>query len=137
MSSSISESLSSNRILVVEDNPVNLKLACVVLEAAGYTVLKAADADCALDVLTEAVPDLILMDLALPGTDGLTLTRYLKDNHDTKGICIVALTAFAMKGDEKKALDAGCDGYITKPIDTRKLPGQIADLLRQIAAQNP
>jgi CheY-like chemotaxis protein len=117
-------------ILIVDDHPVNLKLASGVLEFEGYRVLKAADAEEAQTVLAKTRPDLILMDLALPGMDGLRLTRQLKADPATQAIRIVALTAFAMKGDEQKALAAGCDGYLTKPIDTRKLPGQVAGWLR-------
>jgi CheY-like chemotaxis protein len=80
------------------------------------------------------VPDLILMDIALPGMDGLTLTRKLKDDKRLKHIPVIALTAFAMKGDEQKACEAGCNGYITKPIDTRKLPQLVAELLRKSKA---
>jgi CheY-like chemotaxis protein len=87
------------------------------------------DAEEAQVVLTAILPDLILMDIALPGMDGLTLTRLLKADERTRHIRVVALTAFAMKGDEQKALDAGCDGYITKPIDTRALPGEVAGIL--------
>jgi len=116
-------------ILVVDDNPTNLKLAVDVLECAGYTLHRAVDAEQALLVLQHARPDLILMDIALPGMDGLTLTRKLKSEPATKDIRIIALTAFAMKGDEQKAREAGCDGYITKPIDTRLLPVQVAGWL--------
>jgi CheY-like chemotaxis protein len=123
-----------SKILVVDDNATNLKLASDVLESEGYQILKAADAEEALVVLKESLPDLILMDIALPGMDGLTLTRKLKAAEETKAVCIVALTAFAMKGDEQKARDAGCDGYITKPIDTRRLPQQVSEFLRLNAA---
>lgn len=116
-------------ILVVDDNPTNLKLVSDVLEFEGYDILKAVDAEEAQVVLAATLPDLILMDIALPGMDGLTLTRKLKAEERTRGIRIVALTAFAMKGDDQKAFDAGCDGYITKPIDTRKLPDQVAGYL--------
>lgn len=119
-----------NRILVVDDNPTNLKLACDVLECAEFDVLRAEDAEQALLAIQQTPPDLILMDLALPGMDGLTLTRRLKSARETRHICIIALTAFAMKGDDQKAFEAGCDGYITKPIDTRNLPLQIAEVLR-------
>jgi CheY-like chemotaxis protein len=119
------------RILIVDDNPTNLKLACDVLECEGYAVEKAGDAERAQEILESTIPDLIMMDIALPGMDGLTLTRKLKADERTKHICIVALTAFAMKGDEQKALDAGCDGYITKPIDTRRMPGQVAGFLER------
>ena len=117
------------KILVVEDNPINLKLVSDLLEFEGHEMLRAVNAEEAQAVLAGILPDLILMDIALPGMDGLTLTRQLKADERTRGIRIVALTAFAMKGDEQKALDAGCDGYITKPIDTREFPGRVAALL--------
>jgi CheY-like chemotaxis protein len=120
----------SKRIFIVDDNPVNLKLASSVLEMEGYVVETAVDAEQAQELLKRATHDLILMDIALPGMDGLTLTRKLKEDERLKHIPVVAMTAFAMKGDEQKAFDAGCAGYITKPIDTRKLPGQIAAFLR-------
>lgn len=123
--------MSAGRILVVDDNPTNLKLASDVLDCAGFEVWKAADAEEALVVIQQQKPDLILMDIALPGMDGLTLTRQLKADASTRDIRIVALTAFAMKGDDEKAFAAGCDGYIPKPIDTRKLPSQVADLLQR------
>ncbi|HEV8595607.1 MAG TPA: response regulator [Thermoplasmata archaeon] len=113
------------RILVVDDNPTNLKLACILLRGAGYEVSAASDAEQALDVLDVASPDLILMDIELPGMDGLTLTKKLKSAPQTRHIRIVAMTAFAMKGDDQKAIEAGCDGYITKPIDTRKFTDQV------------
>jgi CheY-like chemotaxis protein len=121
----------SANILVVDDNPTNLKLVSEVLEFDGYDILKAVDAEAAQVILAATLPDLILMDIALPGMDGLTLTRTLKAAERTRGIRIVALTAFAMKGDDQKAFDAGCDGYITKPIDTRTLPDQVAGFLAQ------
>jgi CheY-like chemotaxis protein len=119
------------RILVVDDHPINLKLACDVLESAGYTVERASDATEALEVVRCVPLDLILMDVALPGMDGLTLTRKLKADPATQHLIIVALTAFAMKGDDRKAMEAGCDGYIAKPIDTRKLPEQVAQALQR------
>lgn len=122
-------------IFVVDDNPINLKLACDVLEFEGYTVGKAADAEEAQEILQNMTPDLILMDIALPGMDGLTLTRKLKEDERLRSVPIVALTAFAMKGDDRKALEAGCDGYITKPIDTRRLPQQVEEFLRKAAAE--
>ena len=109
-------------ILIVEDNPVNLKLARNVLEIEGYRVDAAIDAQKALEYLERASPDLILMDIALPGMDGLSLTRKLKADPRWCRIPVIALTAFAMLTDEKQALEAGCDGYLTKPIDTRQLP---------------
>ena len=117
-------------ILIVDDNPTNLKLACDVLQFEGYKVIKAEDAECARELLTQHLPALILMDIALPGMDGLSLTRLLKADERTCRIPIIALTAFAMKGDEQKARDAGCDGYITKPIDIRSLPLQVEQALK-------
>ena len=108
-------------ILIVDDTPVNLKLTRILLVNEGYKVLTAASAEEALELLRSYRPDLILADIQLPGMDGLEMTRRIKGDQRTQGITVVALTAFAMKGDEQKALDAGCDGYITKPIDTRAL----------------
>jgi CheY-like chemotaxis protein len=122
--------MSNERILVVDDNPTNLKLVSDLLKWSGYQISNAMDAEHALEVIQQTTPDLILMDIGLPGMDGLTLTRKLKAGDATKHIRIIALTAFAMKGDEQKALDAGCDGYISKPIDTRNMPDQVARCLR-------
>jgi CheY-like chemotaxis protein len=124
----------SSKILIVDDNPTNLKLITRLLEREGHKILQAVDAEEAQVILADTLPELILMDIALPGMDGLTLVGKLKADERTRHICIVALTAFAMKGDDQKAFDAGCDGYITKPIDTRKLPEQVAELL---AKQRP
>ena len=121
--------MSAASILVVDDNPTNLKLVSDVLECEGYEILKAVDAEEAQAILAERVPDLLLLDLALPGMDGLTLTRKLRSEERTRLLPIVALTAFAMKGDEEKARAAGCDGYITKPIDTRMLSTSITAYL--------
>ncbi|MBI4379659.1 MAG: response regulator [candidate division NC10 bacterium] len=123
-------------ILVVDDNPTNLKLVADVLEFEGHTVMEAVDAEDALERIRQSMPDLILMDIALPGMDGLTLTRRLKSDPATRRIHIVALTAFAMKGDDQKALVAGCDGYITKPIDTRRLPAQVAQIIQRMQEQS-
>lgn len=117
---------SKGRILVVDDNAVNLKLARVALELSGFEVRTAADAAEAEAAVAADRPDLILMDIQLPGVDGLTLTRRFKADARTRGIVIIALTAYAMKGDEQKAREAGCDGYVTKPIDTRALPVMVA-----------
>jgi len=114
------------RILIVDDHPINLKLAADVLSLAGYGVSTAANAEQALTVLREVRPDAILMDIAMPGMDGLALTRLLRTDIRLAGVPIIALTASAMKGDDTKAIEAGCDGYITKPIDTRTLPEQVA-----------
>lgn len=116
-------------ILIVDDNPLNLKVIRVLLATEGYDVRTASDAEEALAVLQTFRPRLILMDLQLPGVDGLELTRRLKGDPATQDLTIVALTAYAMMGDEQKALDAGCDGYIPKPIDTRTLPSVVATYL--------
>ncbi len=116
-------------ILIVDDTPVNLKLTRILLVNEGYTVLTAASAEEALELLRSFHPRLILADIQLPGIDGLEMTRRIKKDERTRDIAVVALTAFAMKGDEQKAIDAGCDGYITKPIDTRTLGGRIRQLL--------
>lgn len=124
------------QILIVDDNHANMKLLSELLEFEDYRVLKAMDAEEALVVLATDLPDLILMDIALPGMDGLTLTRKLKADARTAHIKIAALTAFAMKGDDQKARDAGCDDYITKPIDTRTFPAHVAALLAPPPAQS-
>ena len=118
-------------ILIVDDNPLNLKLASDLLRLEGYRVLPCGNADAALDALSRHdLPDLILMDIALPGMDGLALTRHLRAQPRFADLPIVAMTAFAMKGDAQKALDAGCSGYVTKPIDTRLLPSQVIGFLQ-------
>lgn len=117
------------RILVVEDNPVNLELVRDILEAHGHEVLEASNATDGLALLSGELPDLILMDIQLPGMDGLTATRQIKADARLQGIPVVALTAHAMKGDEERALAAGCDGYVSKPIDTRALPQMVAGFL--------
>ncbi|MFQ5848410.1 MAG: response regulator [Candidatus Methylomirabilales bacterium] len=116
-------------ILVVEDNPMNLELARDVLEARGYRVRGTASAAEALDVLKDTLPDLILMDVQLPGLDGLELTRTLKQDPRTRDIIVLALTAHAMKGDRERILRAGCSGYIAKPIDIQVLCREVARYL--------
>jgi two-component system, cell cycle response regulator DivK len=113
-------------ILIVDDNPANLKLARVVLTNAGFEVRTAVDAEAALVALASFHPRLILMDLQLPGMDGFELTRRLKADHARSGIVVVAMTAYAMMGDEAKALEAGCDGYLAKPINTRTFASVVA-----------
>lgn len=117
-------------ILIVDDNVTNLKLARVLLNAAGYEVHTASDAEQALELLAGFLPNLILMDIQLPGMDGHALTRHLKADARTCAITIVALTAYAMKGDEEKALASGCSGYISKPIDTHRFGAEVARYLR-------
>jgi CheY-like chemotaxis protein len=129
--------MNSPRILVVDDNSTNLKLVSDVLEFDGYRILQAMDAEAAQEIIRDTPPDLILMDIALPGMDGLTLTRKLKADSATCHIIVVALTAFAMKTDDARARDAGCDGYIAKPIDTRALSGTVAAYLHGGAGGTP
>jgi CheY-like chemotaxis protein len=116
-------------ILIVDDNPMNMKLVRILLTTEGYEVRTAVDADEALNVLKEFHPRVILMDIQLPGIDGLELTRRLKSDPSTQDITILALTAYVMKGDKEKILAAGCDGYIPKPIDTRTLAQLVAEYL--------
>lgn len=119
------------RILVVDDNLVNLKLAACVLENEGFEVQKAVSAELAIQEIESKLPDRILMDVALPGMDGLSLTRKLKAERSTRHVVVVAVTAFAMKGDEERTLAAGCDGYISKPIDTRTFADQVRSMLEK------
>ena len=116
-------------ILIVDDNEVNLKLADVVLRSAGYRVVGAPDAEAALEALSKIHPALMLVDIQLPGMDGLELAQRVKADEATRDIVLVALTAFAMHGDEERIRNAGCDGYISKPIDTRALPHRLREYL--------
>ena len=117
-------------ILVVEDNPANQLLVGAMLQGGGYEVRFASSAPEALTSIELVHPDLILMDISLPGQDGLSLTRQLKSDPANASMLIVALTAHAMVGDRKLSLDAGCIGHITKPFDTKALRVQIAGFLQ-------
>jgi two-component system cell cycle response regulator DivK len=117
-------------ILYVEDNADNRLLIKRILNSEGYFVLEADSAAQALQVLQGQTPDLILMDINMPDIDGYTLTAQLKDRPELKQIPIIAMTANALKGDRERSLQAGCDGYIEKPIDVDQLTGQIAGFLR-------
>jgi two-component system cell cycle response regulator DivK len=125
--------MAGEAILVVDDNPTNMKLVTFLLEKRGYVLRTAANAFEALALLATFPARLILMDLEMPGMDGLELTRRLKADPATRAVIIVALTAYAMKGDEEKAREAGCDGYLTKPVDTRALPDAVAAFLESSA----
>jgi two-component system cell cycle response regulator DivK len=116
------------RILIVEDNPDNMLLTEMLLQSAGLTVLSAIDAEAGLTLARDERPDLILMDVQLPGMDGLEATALLKQDDATRAIPVVALTALAMKGDEERIRAAGCDGYIAKPMG-------LQEFLTTIAAQ--
>ena len=124
-------------VLVVDDNAMNLKLVRFLLTKRGYRVRTASSADEALVALEAEAPALILMDLQLPGMDGLELTARLRERPALAQVPIVAVTASAMRGDEERALAAGCDGYVAKPIDTHTFPGIIAAHLARRAPQVP
>lgn len=113
-------------ILIVEDNPANMKLAVFVLEQAGYSVISAIDAELGLTLAREQHPDLIMMDVQLPGMDGLAATALLKQDEATREIPVIALTALAMKGDEARIREAGCDAYIAKPIRYQEVLATVA-----------
>lgn len=112
-------------VLVVDDTAANLRLAEVLLASGGFTVTTAADATTAIAAIAARPPALILLDLQLPGMDGLTLAARLKTAPDTREIPIVAMTAYAMRGDRERALAAGCDGYLPKPLDPVTFVGEI------------
>jgi CheY-like chemotaxis protein len=118
-----------SKILVVDDNPTNMRLAAYLLRSRGYDVRTATDADEAMLEIGREKPDVILMDVQLPGMTGLELSQHLKASAETKDIVIIAVTANAMKGDEQHALASGCNAYVSKPIDTRSLPELIERLL--------
>lgn len=118
-------------ILIVEDNPLNLKLLSYLLHYTGYDVQTALNAQEALEKLEKTIPELIIIDIQLPGMDGLELTEKLKSDLRYKHISIIAVTAYAMKGDKERALERGCDGYITKPIDIKTFPQEISQYLNK------
>jgi two-component system cell cycle response regulator DivK len=122
------------RLLIVDDETTNIELARFVLEADGFIVDSAADAQQALAAIAVCRPDLVLMDIQLPGTDGLALTRHLKRDPATRQIVVVAFTAYAMKGDEARMHAAGCDGYIAKPIEVASFAARVRSLLAAGAA---
>jgi CheY-like chemotaxis protein len=128
--------MAQNSILVVDDNLLNLKLTRILLTAHGYEVRTAMDSKAALAVLDTFQPRLILMDIQMPGMNGLELTRRLKADPSTRDIVVLALTAYAMKGDEHRAREAGCNGYIAKPIDTRSLPAVVREYLEREDGQS-
>ena len=114
------------KVLIVEDNPANMTLAIFLLESAGHSVLSATDAEAGLALARHEQPQLILMDIQLPGMDGLEATRLLKRDESTRAIPVIALTALAMKGDEERIRAAGCDGYIAKPMRYQEFLATIA-----------
>ena len=122
------------RILIVDDHPINIELARFVLSADGFEVEIAADAEQALARISTSRPDLVLMDIQMPGTDGLALTQRLKLDPAAQGIVVVAVTAYAMKGDEARLRATGCDGYLAKPIQEASFAATVRSLLQQAAA---
>jgi two-component system cell cycle response regulator DivK len=117
------------RILIVDDNELNIEMATFVLSRAGMEVAAAADSHSALAQVRHFAPDLILMDIQMPGLDGMALTRQLRSQPSARPLAIVAFTAYAMTGDKERFLAAGCDGYIAKPIDVARFPDDVRALL--------
>ena len=123
--------MASETILIVEDNPANMELATDLLEIAGYEVHQAWDAEAGIETARALSPDLILMDVGLPGMDGLTASAILRNDAATHHINVVVVTAHAMQGDEDKAMAIGCAGYITKPIDTRSFTKTVTSFIQK------
>jgi two-component system cell cycle response regulator DivK len=119
------------KILIVEDNPQNMRLLEMILRNRGYFLLKAADGEEALDMAISEQPDLIIMDVMLPKVNGLEVTRKLRQMPAFSRIPIIGVTAYAMKGDREEVIEAGCDAYLSKPINTRELPRVVAKMLLQ------
>ncbi|MFC1948886.1 response regulator [Chloroflexota bacterium] len=120
-----------SKIMVVEDSPINMRLIEMTLRTQRYTLLKAVDGEQALNIARMERPDLIIMDIQLPGMSGLEVTRRLREIPSFKQTPIIGITAYAMKGDREKVLESGCDAYMSKPIDTRELPEVIHGMLSQ------
>lgn len=118
------------KILVIENNPINMKFLSNVLEISGYEVLEATDAAIGISIAREKSPPLILMDIQLPGMDGICATKILKNDEKTKHIKIIATTASAMKGDKERIIEAGCDDYIAKPIRYKELLNKIKSVIK-------
>jgi two-component system cell cycle response regulator DivK len=125
------------KILVVEDNPDNMLLTVMLLESVGHDVLSAVDAEAGLTLARAEQPDLILMDIQLPGMDGLEATALLKADPLTRAVPVIALTALAMKGDEERIRAAGCDGYIAKPIGIQDFLASVAAQMARLDASSP
>jgi CheY-like chemotaxis protein len=121
--------MQNKTILVIEDNELNMKLVKGLLPLGEYDIHEAADAETGVELARQLLPDLILMDIQLPGMDGLAATRLMKEDSAVKDIPVVALTSYAMQGDEDRAIQSGCAGYISKPIDTRSFIATIARYL--------
>jgi len=124
------------KILVIDDNAINMKLVSDILSKAGYEVIEAGDAESGIVLAREELPDVILMDIQLPGMDGLEATRLLKNDPKTGHIRIIAVTAFAMKGDRERILQAGCDDYIAKPVVYREVVEKVYRMRKQGKGEN-
>jgi two-component system cell cycle response regulator DivK len=122
--------MSPGRILVVEDNPKNLKLVRDVLQFSGYEVIEATSGEDGVRLAASESPDLILMDLQLPGIDGAEALRRIRASEGTRAVPVVAVTAFAMNHDRERAFESGFTGYVEKPISVRRLPQQVRDFLK-------
>jgi CheY-like chemotaxis protein len=129
--------MSHKRILIIEDNLLNLELATDLLAANGYMIFSTQTAEEGLRLARELLPDLVLMDFSLPGMDGLAATKNLKSDPATSHLTVVGLTANAMKGDAEAALNAGCDGYLTKPIDTRTFATAVTEFIEETKMRRP
>ena len=119
----------AEKILVAEDNPTNMKLITVALKKQGYTLLQAADGEEALEAAVRNAPDLIIMDMQLPKISGWEVTRKLRQMPDFGNVPIIAVTAYAMKEDKERAIEAGCNAYLPKPIDINQLRSVVAEML--------
>ena len=124
------------KILIVEDNPANMTLAIFLLKSAGHTIVSATDAEAGVAVARAEQPDLILMDIQLPGMDGLEATGLLKSDAATRDIPVIALTALAMKGDEERIRAAGCDGYVAKPLAYKEFLATVEAQLGKAASRS-
>jgi len=119
------------KILIVEDNPQSMRLMEMLLRSKGYTLFKAMDGEEALNMVARERPDLVMMDIQLPKMNGLEVTRRLREDPAFSHTPIIAVTAYSMKGDRERVLEAGCDAYLSKPINTRELPRMVAEILSQ------
>ena len=124
--------MAGENILIIEDNPMNMELATDLLKVSGYAVMQAETAEQGIMMAQSQKPDLIIMDIGLPVMDGLSAIEILKKDEKTKDIPILALTSYAMKGDREKILEAGCEGYLAKPIDTRKFAEEVREILKKV-----
>ncbi len=124
--------MSTRSVMVIEDNEINMKLVRSLLEIGRFNIIEAVDAETGLELAREKQPDLILMDIQLPGMDGLEATSRLKANPSTKHIPVIALTSYAMDADKEKAQEVGCDGYISKPINTRTFLKEIEKFFKKL-----